>query len=96
MRLFSRPLASRTRASRTRWSTYWANRFADPAPVQTHRGVRAPHGRSGAAWRFISGQETQVPHVRAGLEVLGVLELTALASIGEERWVLVRRQTCCW
>ena len=39
------------------------------------------------AWRFISGRETQCPMSELGWKSLGVLELTALPSIGAERWV---------
>src|SRR3954451_1357201 len=43
------------------------------------------------AWRFISGQEPRSPMVGLGWRSLGVLELTALPSLDEERWVpLVR------
>ena len=43
------------------------------------------------AWRFISGQEPRCPMVGLGWKSLGVLELTALPSLDEERWVpLVR------
>jgi dipeptidase E len=38
------------------------------------------------AWRFISGQSS-TPMCELGWKSLGVLELTALPSIGEERWV---------
>jgi dipeptidase E len=46
------------------------------------------HPMSGPAgvWRFISGQSAQ-PMTGLGWKSLGVLELTALPSIGEERWV---------
>jgi dipeptidase E len=37
-------------------------------------------------WRFISGQSS-TPMCELGWKSLGVLELTALPSIGEERWV---------
>ena len=40
----------------------------------------------GSAWRFITGQEA-LPMCDLGWKSLGVLELTALPSIGEERWV---------
>jgi dipeptidase E len=40
-----------------------------------------------AAWRFISGQEPENPMCDLGWKSLGVLELTALPSIGTERWV---------
>jgi dipeptidase E len=44
------------------------------------------------AWRFISGQEPRCPMVGLGWKSMGVLELTALPSLDEERWVpLVRR-----
>jgi dipeptidase E len=39
------------------------------------------------AWKFISGQEPRTPMCELGWKSLGVLELTALPSIDEERWV---------
>ena len=50
-----------------------------------------PHvGPGEGVWRFISGQSTN-PMCELGWKSLGVLELTALPSIDEERWVpLVR------
>ncbi len=39
------------------------------------------------AWRFLSGGEPGCPMVELGWKSVGVLELTALPSIGEERWV---------
>jgi dipeptidase E len=39
------------------------------------------------AWRFISGREPRCPMCELGWKSLGVLELTALPSIGEDRWV---------
>ena len=44
------------------------------------------------AWRFISGQEPRSPMVGLGWKSIGVLELTALASLDEERWVPLLRQ----
>jgi len=38
-----------------------------------------------SAWRFIAGQ-TSAPMCNLGWKSVGVLELTALSSIGEERW----------
>jgi dipeptidase E len=38
------------------------------------------------AWQFISGREPRTPMCELGWKSLGVLELTALPSIGEERW----------
>ena len=45
------------------------------------------------AWRFISGQESECPMCELGWKSLGVLELTALPSIDEERWIPKVRQT---
>jgi dipeptidase E len=45
------------------------------------------------AWRFISGQEPRSPMVGLGWESVGVLELTALPSLHEERWVPIVRET---
>ncbi len=39
------------------------------------------------AWKFISGQEPRTPMVELGWKSMGILELTALPSIGKERWV---------
>jgi dipeptidase E len=41
----------------------------------------------GRAWSFISGREPRTPMCELGWKSLGVLELTALPSIDEERWV---------
>lgn len=45
------------------------------------------------AWQFISGQEPICPMCELGWKSLGVLELTALPSIDEERWVSWVRET---
>jgi dipeptidase E len=44
-------------------------------------------------WRFISGNEPRTPMVELGWRSVGVLELTALPSIDEERWVPLVRGT---
>jgi dipeptidase E len=41
------------------------------------------------AWRFIAGREPRTPMCELGWKWLGVLELAALPSIDEERWVPV-------
>ena len=41
----------------------------------------------GEAWKFIAGREPRTPMSELGWKSLGVLELTALPSIGEERWI---------
>ena len=46
-----------------------------------------PMAGPGRAWSFISGQEPRCPMCELGWKSLGVLELTALPSIDEERWV---------
>jgi dipeptidase E len=47
------------------------------------------HPMSGpkGAWSFISGREPRCPMTELGWKSVGVLELTALPSIGAERWV---------
>lgn len=45
-----------------------------------------PHGSPEATWRFISGREPQCPMSELGWKSVGVLELTALSSIGRARW----------
>lgn len=55
------------------------------------------YGHPGAgprqAWRCISGVETGTPTVGVGWRSVGVLELTALPSLDEERWVPLLRET---
>ena len=45
------------------------------------------------AWQFVSGQEPSCPMCELGWKSLGVLELTALPSIDEERWVPLVQET---
>ena len=52
-----------------------------------------PMAGPGRAWNFISGQEPSCPMCELGWKSLGVLELTALPSIGQERWVPWVRET---
>lgn len=51
-----------------------------------------PMGGPGSAWRFITGRAT-TPMCELGWKSLGVLELTALPSIDEERWVPLVKET---
>jgi dipeptidase E len=46
----------------------------------------SPYGSPAGAWRFISGKSAQ-PMCELGWKSVGVLELTALPSIDEERWL---------
>jgi dipeptidase E len=55
-------------------------------------GYGHPQATPGGAWRFISGQSDQ-PMCELGWKSLGVLELTALPSIDEERWTTWVRDT---
>jgi dipeptidase E len=51
-------------------------------------GYGYPQGnRATNAWRFISGREPDCPMCELEWKSMGVLELTALPSIGAERWV---------
>jgi dipeptidase E len=45
------------------------------------------------AWRCISGHEPGTPTVGLGWKSVGVLELTALPSLDEERWIPLVRET---
>ena len=49
-------------------------------------------GPGAGAWRFISGRSAE-PMCELGWKSLGVLELTALPSIDEERWVPLVQET---
>jgi dipeptidase E len=49
-------------------------------------GYGNPYGTPRGPWRFIAGKSDQ-PMAELGWKSLGVLELTALPSIGAERWV---------
>ena len=50
-------------------------------------------GPGEGAWRFTSGQEPRNPMVDLGWRSMGVLELTALPSLDEERWVPLVQDT---
>src|SRR2546423_636286 len=56
-------------------------------------GYGHPQVTPGHAWRFISGREPENPMCDLGWKSLGVLELTALPSIDQERWVSWVRET---
>jgi dipeptidase E len=56
-------------------------------------GYGHPMVRPDGAWRFISGREPRCPMCELGWKSLGVLELTALPSIGEKRWIPWVRET---
>ncbi len=50
-------------------------------------GYGHPHMNPEHSWRFIAGREPRCPMTELGWKSLGVLELTALPSIGEKRWL---------
>ena len=46
-------------------------------------------------WVFVTGNEPRTPMAELGWKSLGVLELTALPSIGDDRWVAWVREADC-
>src|SRR5262249_13908489 len=61
-------------------------------PTGMYGGVYGPRMPSAGAYRFITGRSTE-PMCELGWKSLGVLELTALPSIDEERWVPLVQET---
>jgi dipeptidase E len=61
-------------------------------PTAMYGSVYAPRMPCAGAWRFIAGRSAE-PMCELGWKSLGVLELTALPSIDEERWVPLVRET---
>jgi dipeptidase E len=59
-----------------------SNALCIPTASYGHPTV-SPH----QAWVFLSGQEPRTPMVELGWRSVGVLELAALPSIGDDRWV---------
>jgi dipeptidase E len=55
-------------------------------------GYGHPQGSPGGAWRFITGRAS-TPMCELGWKSLGVLELTALPSLDEDRWIRWVRET---
>ena len=51
-----------------------------------------PYAGPRQAWKCISGNEAGTPTVGLGWKSMGVLELTALPSLDEERWVPLVRE----
>jgi dipeptidase E len=66
-----------------------SNALCIPTAMYGHPAV----GPGAGAWRFISGQERDCPMCELGWKSVGVLELTALPSIDQERWVPRVRET---
>ena len=61
-------------------------------PTATYGSVYAPRMACAGAWRFITGRSTE-PMCELGWKSLGVLELTALPSVDQERWVPLVQET---
>ena len=70
-------------------------------PIETCSALSIPTAMYGhpsvgpgeRAWQFVSGNEPRNPMVGLGWRSVGVLELTALPSIDEEKWVPLVRET---
>ena len=60
-----------------------SNALCIPTAMYGHPAV----GPGSGAWRFISGREPDCPMCELGWKSVGVLELTALPSIEEDRWI---------
>ena len=68
--------------------------IADSSALCVPTGSYAhPMAGPGRAWEFIAGREPRTPMCELGWKSLGVLELTALPSIDEERWVPMLEET---
>src|ERR1044072_5294810 len=65
-----------------------ASALCTPTAMYAHPMV----GPGERTWRFISGR-SENPMVDLGWRSMGVLELTALPSIDEERWVTLLQET---
>jgi dipeptidase E len=66
-----------------------SNALCIPTAMYGHPQV----GPGVGAWQFITGREPDCPMCELGWKSLGVLELTALPSISEERWVPLVQDT---
>ena len=67
--------------------------IADSSALCIPTAGYAKPGGIDRAWQFISGGEPRCPMTELGWKSLGVLELTALPSLDEERWVPLVRAT---
>jgi dipeptidase E len=67
--------------------------IAESSALFIPTALYAQPGGAVQACRVISGQEDRAPMARLGWKSLGVLELTALPSIGEELWVPMVQET---
>jgi dipeptidase E len=70
-----------------------AKPIAESSALVIPTALHVMPGGAGHAYRLISGREPRCPFTELGWKSLGVLELTALPSIDEERWVPLVRET---
>jgi dipeptidase E len=61
-------------------------------PTAMHGSMYGPRIACAGAWRFIAGRSAE-PMCELGWKSLGVLELTALPTVDEQRWVPLVRET---
>jgi dipeptidase E len=69
------------------------NPIAESSALCIATALYALPGGAGKAWNFITGREPETPMCELGWHSVGVLELTALPSIDEERWVPMVQET---
>jgi dipeptidase E len=67
--------------------------IAESSALCVPTAMHAMRDGAGHAWRFVAGQEPRTPLCGLGWKSVGVLELTALPSIGTEQWIPMLRQT---
>ena len=67
--------------------------IAESSALCIPTGGYANPGGIGRAWAFISGQGPRTPMVELGWKSIGVLELSALPTIGKDRWVPAVEET---
>jgi dipeptidase E len=67
--------------------------IAESSALLVPTALHAQRGGAVQACRVISGREDRAPMAQLGWKSLGVLELTALPSVGEELWVPMVQET---
>jgi dipeptidase E len=67
--------------------------IAESSALCIPTAMHALPGGAARAWEFTSGREPRTPMVELGWRSIGMLELTALPSIDEERWVPMVQET---
>ncbi|MEV4342955.1 Type 1 glutamine amidotransferase-like domain-containing protein [Actinoplanes sp. NPDC049596] len=67
--------------------------IAEASALFVPTALHAQRNGAAQAYRVISGQETRAPMTGLGWKSVGVLELTALPTAGEDLWVPLVRET---